>query len=129
MNIFLSFLFLSLSLPSPFPSLLPPLPSVSAQFTELPSDQTVAEGNPVTVTCTYPGAISLVWRKNNSPILDNSPFFSISSANSSSSLTINSADHNRHAGSYQCVALTGSNENRVTNFTITVQCELQLHHK
>ena len=118
-------------LPSPSSPLLPPLsslPSVSAQFTELPNDQTVAEGNPVTVTCTYPGAISLVWCRNNIPILSNSPFFGISSANSSSSvLTINSANHNHHAGNYQCVAHTDSNESRVTNFTITVQCELQIH--
>jgi len=99
--------------------------AASAQFTNRPSDTTVLEGNSVDVTCSHPAAVSIVWKKDGIPIVG-SPLFEISSSmnSSTSTLTIGAADRRAHTGYYECVAVLGSNRNELTNFTITVNCEL-----
>lgn len=86
---------------------------------------TVLEGDSVDVTCSHPAAVSIVWKKDGIPIVG-SPLFEISSSmnSSTSTLTIGAADHRVHTGYYECVAVLGSNRNELTNFTITVNCEL-----
>lgn len=82
------------------------------------------EGDRLSVPCSTENAMFTVWYKEGK-IITSSPHFSLPNSNfgSSSTLTIETANHTLHTGHYECVAIfQDSSEARVA-FHITVKCE------
>lgn len=112
------YLFLRLSL-----SLSLPLASATVEVS--PVSEVVTAGDPVSVNCSSAGALSISWQHNTQTITpDAVNGFSISPSppDDSSTLAIDSADHERHHGEYKCVAQLPNGTDEAT-FSISVHCE------
>lgn len=90
-----------------------------------PSNQEPVEGNQLSVLCSSDGGTAILWYKDGIAILSNSPDFVLPMTNfaSSSTLTIESANHTLHSGHYACVAVFGDSSQASAPFNITVRCE------
>lgn len=98
------------------------LQPASMQFTVTPpSEVRVNETDSVTVNCSFPNADALSWRFEGVTIEASNPAFSLGSASGDAiSLTIPSADHAVHSGTFVCEAVVGPTVS-TAGFEIIVQ--------
>ena len=94
-----------------------------AIFTHTPTDQEPVEGSSFSVRCSADGAMFMLWHKEDRVIPSNSPHFSQTSSASSITLSVESARHSVHSGTYECVTIYQDSSQDTASFSITVRCE------
>ena len=83
----------------------------------------------MSIPCISSGGLFILWHKGEELITASNPHFTVpdSTAGSSSTLTIESANHTLHTGEYQCIAIFPDSSQASAGFNITVQCKSDSH--